>query len=104
VKYYAFKANLLKIRKATLNKILKNKKTVAGFGEKKQALRLEIKFPLNAKLKFFDALQLNFNKPFILIHCDLIKVLFYDIDWLKKRGCGVTVFYLKYLPATATFK
>ena len=35
MEYYAFKVNLLKIYKRTFNKILKNKKAVAGFKKKK---------------------------------------------------------------------
>lgn len=102
VGYYAFKANPLEVRKALLNKMLRDKGTTAGSERKKQALRLKIKLPSALKKRAFKTLQQDFSKPSILIHCDSIKVLFYDIDWSKERGCGVTVFHLKCLLPTAT--
>ena len=100
--HFAFKANPLEIRKAALNKILRDKGTVSGSGRKKQALRLEIKLSSLFKKKAFEILQKDFSKPSILVHCDSARILFYDIDWSKERGCGVAVFYLKCLLFTAS--
>ena len=102
VNYFAFKANPLEIRKAALNKVLRDKGAVSGSGRKKQALRLEIKLPSPSEKKAFEVLQKDFSKPSILVHCDSARILFYDIDWSKERGCGVAVFHLKYLPSTAS--
>ena len=56
VNYFAFKANPLEIRKATLNKILRYKGAVLGSGRKKQVLRLKIKLPLPSEKKAFEIL------------------------------------------------
>ena len=102
VDHFAFKANALEIRKAALNKVLRDKGAVSGSGRKRQALRLKIKLPSPFEKMAFEVLQKDFSKPSILVHYDSARILFYDIDWSKERGCGVAVFHLKCLPSTAS--
>ena len=81
VKRFILKVNPLKVRKAALNKLLREKNTPAkGLEKKKATARLKVFILSLFEIKLFKTLQKDFSKPSILIHYKITKILFYDID------------------------
>ena len=92
VTYYAQKVEFLQHRKVALLRL-------SSFNKNRQRKlyvnKTILKFFTKAKLNSYRQLQKIFNKTKFLIHFDRNRVLYIDIDVLKRRNFDVIIYHLK---------
>ena len=90
IAYYAQIVELLQARKTLMLRGAPNK----GKARKAFSRATQINTPTESELQAFQRLQEVFREPIFLVHHDLKRQLYADVDALK-RGFGAVVYYVK---------
>ncbi len=91
VAYYAQKTQILQDKKT---KLLQNAFSKENFRQQ-HSRKTIVDNSSNAKINLFNQFQSTFNRSIFLIHFEKIKILYINVNTLKKREFEVIMYYIK---------
>lgn len=91
VPWYAYVSKPLQDRKTELLK----RGPVKGAARKMFAAREAFAYPTGAERAAFTALQKALSSPTVLVHFNILRALFIDLDSSKERGFGAIAYHVK---------